>query len=76
MLALAKKNNPTAEFQLLDSREILKLNKTYDAIMCGFCLPYLTKEEAIQLMEDAAKILNANGVIYISTMEDDYSKSA
>lgn len=83
MILLAKQNNPTAEFQLMDSRDILKLNKTparplggYDAIMCGFCLPYLTKKEAIQLIEDSAKILNPNGVIYISTMEDDYSKSA
>lgn len=76
MIALAKQNNPTAEFELMDSRDILKRNKSYDAIMCGFCLPYLTKEEAIQLIADSAKILNSNGVIYISTMEDDYSKSA
>lgn len=76
MIALAKENNPTAEFELMDSRDISKLNKTYDAIMCGFCLPYLTKEEAIQLIADAAKILNPEGVIYISTMEDEYSKSA
>lgn len=76
MIELAKINNPTAQFELMDSRDISKIEKTYDAIMCGFCLPYLTKEEAIQLIADAAKILNSNAVIYISTMEDDYSKSA
>ena len=43
--------------------------------MCGFILPYLSKEEAIQLIKDSALILNKNGVIYISTMEDDYSTS-
>lgn len=75
MIELAKLNNPQANFQLLDSRNILSLNQTYDAIMCGFCLPYLSKEEAIQLIADAAKILTIDGVIYISTMEDDYSKS-
>ncbi len=75
MIELAKINNPQANFQLLDSRKIISLNKTYDAIMCGFCLPYLSKEEAIQLISDAAKVLTNNGVIYISTMEDDYSKS-
>ena len=75
MIELAKINNPLANFQLLDSRAITSLNKTYDAIMCGFCLPYLNKEEAIQLIENAAKVLTDNGVIYISTMEDDYSKS-
>ncbi len=57
MIELAKINNPQASFQLLDSRAITSLNKTYGAIMCGFYLPYLSKEEAIQLIADAAKIL-------------------
>lgn len=75
MIELAKINNPSAQFQLLDSRDIKQLHKTYDAIMCGFILPYLSKDEAIQLIKDSALILNKNGVIYISTMEDDYSTS-
>lgn len=75
MLEIAQQINPTAQFQLLDSREILKLGKSFDAIMCGFCLPYLTKTEAIQLITDASKVLNENGVIYISTMEDDNANS-
>jgi 2-polyprenyl-3-methyl-5-hydroxy-6-metoxy-1,4-benzoquinol methylase len=75
MIELAKINNPQASFQLLDSRATTSLNKTYDAIMCGFCLPYLSKEEAIQLIADAAIIVAKDGEIYISTMEDDYSKS-
>ncbi len=75
MIELAKINNPQASFQLLDSRATTSLNKTYDAIMCGFCLPYLSKEEAIQLIADTAKVLTTDGVIYISTMEDAYSKS-
>ncbi|MBK7668099.1 MAG: class I SAM-dependent methyltransferase [Sphingobacteriaceae bacterium] len=75
MIELAKQNNPSAAFEILDSRKITSLNKNYDAIMCGFCLPYLSKEETIQLIEDAYKILNPGGLIYISTMEDDYSKS-
>jgi predicted TPR repeat methyltransferase len=75
MIALAAANNPTAEFQLMDSRDIGKLEKKYDGIMCGFCLPYLSKEEAIKLIGDASKLLNPSGALYISTMEDDYSKS-
>ena len=75
MLELAKANNPSAEFSLMDCRDIASLNKKYDAIMCGFCLPYLDKEDTIKLIGDASKILNEGGVIYISTMEDDYSKS-
>ena len=75
MLELAKINNPEASFQLLDCREVNTLGKKWDAVMCGFCLPYLSKEDAIQFIQDAANALNDKGLLYISTMEDDYSKS-
>lgn len=75
MVALAKINNPTAEFQVMDCMDIGRLERRYDAIMCGFCLPYLSREAAVQLIHDAGKILKPNGVLYLSTMEDDYSKS-
>lgn len=75
MIELGKINNPTAEFQLLDFRDIKNLDKKFDAIMCGFGLPYLSKEEAIQFIQDANQQLNENGILYISTMEDDNSKS-
>jgi trans-aconitate methyltransferase len=76
MIELAKINNPTAQFEIMDCRKISELNKKYNGIMCGFCLPYLSKEEAIQLISDAAKLLKPKGLLYISTMEDDYNKSA
>jgi len=75
MLELTKQNNPTVAVQLVDCREINQLKKSFDAILCGFCLPYLSKEEAIQFVKDASGVLNPAGVLYISTMEDDYSKS-
>lgn len=75
MIALAKVNNPTADFQLMDCRAIASLNKTFDGIVCGFGLPYLSKQEALQFIKEAAQQLNPNGVLYISTMEDDNSKS-
>ncbi len=75
MLELAKINNPQAEFQLLDGKEISTLRQKYDAIICGFFLPYLSKEETLQFIEDAAAQLKSNGILYLSTMEDDYSNS-
>ncbi|MES2514761.1 MAG: class I SAM-dependent methyltransferase [Bacteroidota bacterium] len=75
MVELAKTHNPTAEFKVMDCREISSINESYDGIMCGFCLPYISKEEALHLINDSSKLLNSGGVIYISTMEDDYSKS-
>lgn len=76
MVELARQNNPSTAFEVLDCRDIKHLNKKFDAIMCGFCLPYVSKEEAIKLISDCATILNDSGVIYISTMEDDNSKSS
>lgn len=75
MLELAKINNPTADFQLRDSRSINELQVKYDGIICGFCLPYLSKEESIALIHSAAKLLKIGGVFYLSTMEGDYNSS-
>lgn len=75
MLDLARKNNPEAEFRLMDCRDIGRLNKKYDGIAGGFCLPYLSKEESVRLIRHAAGLLKPNGILYLSTMEDDYSKS-
>lgn len=75
MIELAKANNPTAEFQLLDCRNISSLGKKFDAVMCGFVLPYLDMNETKQLFADVAALLNKGGVFYISTMEGEYSSS-
>ena len=75
MLDLAQKNNPNASVSLLDCRAMNEVKEMYDGIVCGFGLPYVSKEEAIQMIQDAGKILNEGGLFYISTMEDDYSAS-
>jgi SAM-dependent methyltransferase len=75
MIDLAKINNPVADFILMDCRDIYKIDKKYDAIMCGFCLPYLTREESAKLISDASGLLEQKGLLYISTMEGDYNKS-
>ena len=76
MITLAQQNNPEASFEVLDCREIGALPTNYDAIMCGFCIPYITKEDAIELIANAAKLINPKGVFYLSTMEADYGTSA
>ena len=75
MLDLAKQNNPEAEFRLMDGRKIRQLDRVFDGIMCGFCLPYLSREEAIALFADAVEMLHPEGVMYISTMEGDEDRS-
>ena len=75
MIELAQASNPAADFKVMDCRDIPQLNKKYDGLMCGFGLPYLSKEESLQLIRDAAELLHPSGIFYLSTMEDDYQKS-
>lgn len=75
MVELAVKNNPTARFEVMDCRDINKVDEKFDAVVCGFGLPYLTKEDAIQLIADVSSLLEKGGLFYLSTMEDDYNKS-
>lgn len=71
MIELAKQNNPTTNFQVMDCRLIGELDSGYDAIICGFSFPYLTQEESPKFISDSAKLLNENGLIYISFVEGD-----
>lgn len=75
MLQLARINNPAADFQSLDMREIAGLDNKFDGIICGFGLPYLSREEVEQFIANSTQIFNSGGVLYLSIMEDDYSKS-
>lgn len=75
MVTLAQKNVPSAYFEVMDCRDISQLEGDYDAIMCAFVMPYLSKEECSKLLEDSAALLKEGGIIYFSTMEDNYEKS-
>lgn len=69
MIALAKQHNPTARFAVMDSRQIRTLHTTYDGIIAGFCLPYLSPVEGRELVAAAGELLNSNGMIYLSFVE-------
>lgn len=75
MIELAKANNPSANFEVMDTRELSSLDQKFDAIMCGFCLPYLSKEDCSKLIIDSAKILLSNGILYLSFVQGKPSKS-
>ncbi|WP_242921401.1 class I SAM-dependent methyltransferase [Pontibacter liquoris] len=75
MLRIAKENNPAVTFKVMDAREVGTLAGTYDGIMCGFCMPYLSKEDGLKLIKACAGLLNSGGILYLSTIEGDYQKS-
>jgi trans-aconitate methyltransferase len=75
MLVLAKENNPGADVVQLDCRELLSVDRMFDGIVCGFVMPYLTKEDCGKLIQDSSVLLAVGGVLYISAIEGDYEKS-
>lgn len=75
MIELAKKNNPTANFAVMDCREIDSIQDTFEGIMIGFCLPYLNPEESNKLVKDCSVLLNKEGVLYISYVAGEESQS-
>lgn len=75
MIELAKKNNPTARFAIMDSRQLDEIKAKYDGIICGFCLPYLSQTDAQKFIADCYNLLNEDGLIYISFVEGNPSKS-
>lgn len=75
MIELAKRNNPTSSFAVMDSRHIDQIKTNFDAVICGFCIPYLSSADCEKLIYNTANILNKNGLLYISFVEGDSKKS-
>ncbi|MDP9956193.1 2-polyprenyl-3-methyl-5-hydroxy-6-metoxy-1,4-benzoquinol methylase [Epilithonimonas hungarica] len=75
MIERAKLNVPNANFIVKDALKIDELTHTFDGVVIGFCMPYLNREDSSKLIRLSSQKLNLNGIIYISTMEDDYGKS-
>ncbi len=76
MVAIASDTNPEADVFLLDMRFIGADIGAFDAVVCGFGLPYLSREEAIAMIARLQTFLNPGGMIYLSTMEGRYETSA
>ncbi len=75
MIELAKINCPNAKFEVIDSRKIENIKNTFDAIVCGFCLPYLSEIDVEKFIIDCKNLLNENGIIYLSFVEGEKDKS-
>lgn len=75
MIALAQINNPSGTFIKMDCRNIYLLKNKYNGIISSFCFPYLSQDEVSKFIKDAKDKLTEGGIIYISTMEGDYTSS-
>lgn len=75
MIEQAKVYNPEAQFRIADWREGLENAPELQGIIAGFLTPYLAEHEVEDLMQRAAQCMGHGGLLYLSTMEDDYSIS-
>lgn len=75
MIELAKTNCPSAKFKVNDSRKIENIKKKFDAIVCGFCMPYLSELDVEKLINNCENLLNENGILYLSFVEGEKDKS-
>lgn len=75
MIDLARVNCPTATFEVMDCRKLSQLNQQFDAVIAGFCLPYLNPAEAGELFSSISQLLNEGGLLYLSTIEGEQDKS-
>ncbi|WP_343532115.1 class I SAM-dependent methyltransferase [Pedobacter sp.] len=69
MIELAQKNNPTASFKVMDARAINQISDSFDGIIAGFYLPYLSVEECNEFISNSSKLLTDRGLIYLSFVE-------
>lgn len=75
MIEIAQTALPDVDFRVMDVRDIPTIPEKFDAIMCSFCLPFLSKPDAGKLIADCADRLVSGGVLYLSTMEGDETRA-
>lgn len=69
MIEIARVQNPTATFEVMDCRKPETITDNYDGIIAGFYIPYLSDEEVRQFFSWAQSKLSEGGLIYLSFVE-------
>lgn len=75
MVSLARKNNPSAEFEIMDIRKIHDITDKFDAVICGFSIPYISQQDCLKLIADCKNLLHDSGILYLSFVNGDYKDS-
>jgi SAM-dependent methyltransferase len=75
MISIARQNCHGADLQVMDCRNVSIIDGEFGGIICSFCLPYLSPDEASKLIIDLAGMMAYNGVLYLSTMLGDPANS-
>ena len=76
MLEIAREKIPHGTFEQRYIRTLAAIEKRFDAIVCGFAVPYLSSDEVETLLSDVNNLLNPGAYLYISAQLGDYADSA
>ena len=68
MVELARAAVPAVQCVVHDCRRIAELKRRFDGIICAFGLPYLSSKEAKHFIHAAGKMIEPQGVLYLSAM--------
>ena len=75
MIRLAQANNPNCHFEVQDGTKFIPQESNYDAVIAGFYLPYIARDEVCSLFEKVAYMLRDDGLFYCSYASGDYDES-
>ena len=71
MIKLARNKVPEATFKQFDLRNLKELTFSYDGIVAGFSLPYLSHADGTTMIAECARLLSEGGYFYISYVPGD-----
>ena len=75
MIEIARQLNPQIQFQVLDCRDLRSLKHKFEAIICGFTIPYLNPKDCSVFLSDCATIIKEKGIMYLSYVAGESTKS-
>jgi 2-polyprenyl-3-methyl-5-hydroxy-6-metoxy-1,4-benzoquinol methylase len=75
MIQRAKGHVPSGNFQVLDIRNLATLKQTFQGVICGFCLPYLSLKDCSIFIKTCHNKLTSEGIVYLSFVEGTVSQS-
>ena len=79
MIDLAKEAVPQGDFRCVNILDADFDDAEFDAVLLSFCIVHLNHQETCSVVENAARFLKKDGMLYISFMEgkaDGYEKTS
>ena len=75
MIRLAGLNCPGAVLEVMDVRDANSIDGPFGGIICSFCIPYISHEEASSLIKELSGKLVNDGTLYLSILSGDPERS-